>query len=115
MDAEVTLGDVDLATVKARSLTGVVTLISRSFILQLVATGGFFLLSIFLGRPEIGLFIAVNDLVSILGYFSDIGLAASLIQKKDKVSLSDLRTTFTLQQIIVVVLIGLTIGLTPWL
>ncbi|TSC85989.1 MAG: hypothetical protein G01um101416_753 [Microgenomates group bacterium Gr01-1014_16] len=111
MDAEVTLGDVDLATVKARSLTGVVTLISRSFILQLVATGGFFLLSIFLGRPEIGLFIAVNDLVSILGYFSDIGLAASLIQKKDKVSLTDLRTTFTLQQVLVVALISLSLSL----
>ena len=63
MDSEVTLGDVDLTTVKVRSLTGVVTLISRSFILQTIATGGFFLLSVFLGRPEIGLFIAVNDLV----------------------------------------------------
>src|SRR3989338_10954529 len=115
MDAEVTLGDVDLATVKARSLTGVVTLISRSFILQLVATGGFFLLSIYLGRPEIGLFIAVNDLVSILGYFSDIGLAASLIQKKDKVTLADLRTTFTLQQLIVVILIACTLIASPWI
>ncbi|OGC97752.1 hypothetical protein A2634_05025 [Candidatus Amesbacteria bacterium RIFCSPHIGHO2_01_FULL_48_32] len=105
MDAEVTLGDVDLTTVKTRSLTGVVTLISRSFILQIIATGGFFLLSVFLGRPEIGLFIAVNDLVSILGYFSDIGLAASLIQKKDKVTLSDLRTTFTFQQILVLLLL----------
>ena len=115
MDAEVTLGDVDLATVKARSLTGVVTLISRSFVLQLVATGGFFLLSIYLGRPEIGLFIAVNDLVSILGYFSDIGLAASLIQKRDKVTLTDLRTTFTLQQSLVLILLILTLTLTPFL
>src|SRR3990172_9785642 len=115
MDAEVTLGDVDLATVKTRSLTGVVTLISRSFILQLVATGGFFALSIFLGRPEIGLFIAINDLVSILGYFSDIGLAASLVQKKGKVSLTDLRTTFTIQQGIVLTLIVLTLLLSPWL
>ena len=115
MDAEVTLGDVDLNTVKTRSLSGVVTLISRSFVQRIIGSIGFFALSVFLGRPEIGLFIAVNDLVSILGYFSDIGLAASLIQKRDKVALLDLRTTFTLQQIIVVVLIGLTIGLTPWL
>ncbi|HJZ05706.1 MAG TPA: oligosaccharide flippase family protein [Patescibacteria group bacterium] len=115
MDAEVTLGDVDLTTVKTRSLTGVVTLISRSFILQIIATGGFFLLSVFLGRPEIGLFIAVNDLVSILGYFSDIGLAASLIQKKDKVTLSDLRTTFTFQQILVLLLLLFTITISPWL
>src|SRR3989337_2166414 len=115
MGTEVTLGYIDLDTVKARSVTGVVTLVSRSFVIQIISTIGFLLLTVFLGRPEIGLFIAVNDLVSILGYFSDIGLAASLIQKRDKVALLDLRTTFTLQQIIVVVLIGLTIGLTPWL
>lgn len=115
MAEEVTLGDVDLTTVKARTVSGIVTLISRSFLLQFVATGGFLALSIFLGRPEIGLFIAVNDLVSILGYFSDIGLAASLIQKKDQVTLSDLRTTFTVQQIIVLVLISLSLSLSAWL
>mgnify|MGYP001581860057 FL=1 len=113
MAEEVTLGDVDLTTVKARTISGIVTLISRSFLLQIVATGGFLALSIFLGRPEIGLFIAVNDLVSILGYFSDVGLAASLIQKKDKVSLTDLRTTFTIQQILVLLLLLFTIIISP--
>jgi len=107
------LQDLDLPTVKARTLSGVVTLISRSFILQLVATGGFFLLTLFLDRPEVGLFIAVNDLVSVLGYFSDIGLAASLIQKKDRLTVEDLRTTFTIQQLLVVSLIGITLLLSP--
>jgi O-antigen/teichoic acid export membrane protein len=115
MDAEMTLGDIDLSTVKARSVTGVVTLISRSFVLQIISTAGFFLLSVFLGRPEIGLFIAINDLVSILGYFSDVGLAASLIQKKEKITLSDLRTTFTVQQILVLTLLGLTLILSPFI
>ncbi len=115
MAEEVTLGDVDLATVKVRTVSGIATLISRSFLLQVVATGGFFLLSVFLGRPEIGLFIAVNDLVSILGYFSDIGLAASLVQKKDRVTLSDLRTTFTIQQSLVLVLILVMLALSGWL
>jgi len=115
MDAEASLGDVNLATVKSRSISGIVTLISRSFVIQLVSTLGFFLLSVFLARPEIGLFIAVNELVSILGYFSDIGLAASLIQKKDKVTLTDLRTTFTLQQILVLLLMLITVAISPWL
>jgi len=115
MAEEMTLGDVDLTAVKARTVSGIVTLISRSFLLQFVATGGFLALSIFLGRPEIGLFIAVNDLVSILGYFSDIGLAASLIQKKNQVTLTDLRTTFTIQQIIVLILIFLSLSLSAWL
>ena len=115
MGEEVTLGDIDLDTVKARSVTGVVTLVSRSFVIQIISTIGFFLLTVFLGRPEIGLFIAVNDLVSILGYFSDIGLAASLIQKKARVTLTDLRTTFTLQQILVVVLLSLSLSLSQFL
>lgn len=102
-----------MATVKTRSLTGVVTLISRSFLLQIVSTAGFFLLSVFLSRPDIGLFIAVNDLVSILGYFSDIGLAASLIQKHTSVSLTDLRTTFTIQQFLVVILLFISLALSP--
>ena len=115
MAEEVTLGDVDLTTVRARTISGIVTLVSRSFLLQIVATGGFFALSIYLGRPEIGLFIAINDLVSILGYFSDVGLAASLIQKKEKVTLADLRTTFTIQQLLVVVLIGVVVLFLPWM
>ena len=39
--------------------------------------------------------------VSILGYFSDIGLAAALIQKKEEVKKEELQTTFTIQQILV--------------
>ena len=115
MGNEVTLGDVDLASIKARSLTGTLTLISRSFLIQFIATGGLFLLTVFLSRPDIGLFIAVNSLVPILGYFSDIGLAASIVQKKTSVTVSDLRTTFTLQQILVLTLILITLGLSPFL
>ena len=115
MAQEVTLGDVDLASIKIRSLTGTLTLISRSFFIQIISTAGLFLLTVFLGRPEIGLFIAVNDMVSILGYFSDIGLAASLVQKKSTVTLSDLRTSFTMQQLLVLALIGVLLLLLPWL
>ncbi len=113
MDAEVSLSEIDLSTVKKRSVSAILTLISRSFILQIVSTLGFLLLTIYLGRPEIGIFIAVNDLISILGYFSDVGLAASLIQKKDKVSLADLRTAFTLQQILVLSLVLISLVSSP--
>lgn len=115
MEVETHLGDADLSQVKTRSVKGVITLISRSFIQRLISTVGFILLSAFLGIPEIGLFIAVNDLVSILGYFSDIGLAASLIQKKEKVSIEDLRTTFTLQQCLVGCLVLIAVIISPFL
>jgi len=46
-------------------------------------------------------------MVNFLVYFADIGLAASLIQKKEKVTEDDLRTTFTVQQVLVLTLITL--------
>lgn len=115
MDVEPKLVDqeIDLATIKTRSLTGVVTLISRSFVVQIVATVGYLAITYFLNVPQVGLFGIVNDLVAILGYFSDIGLAASLVQKKSSPTLADLRTTFTLQQILVVTAIVIMLVLAP--
>ncbi len=106
---------VDIQAVKSRSLSGIVTLISRSFIIRIIGTIGLIVLSGFIGPVEFGLYVAVNDLVSILGYFSDIGLSASLIQKKETVSLSDLRTSFTIQQGIVSLLIVLSLAVSPWI
>jgi O-antigen/teichoic acid export membrane protein len=96
------VGEIDLATIKARSISGVATLISRTFVIRLISLAGFTILSYFLTRDEFGLFAAVNSLVFILGYFSDIGLAASLVQKHTAPNLADLRSTFTLQQLLVI-------------
>lgn len=75
----------------------------RNFGIQLIATLGFFLLTILLGIGEVGLFAFVAESISILGYFSDIGLTSALIQKKEKIEDNDLRTTFTIQQILVII------------
>lgn len=106
--------EIDLATVKGRAVRGVVALTGRTFLLQIISFFGFFLLTVFLGKEEIGLFFAISELVAILGYFSDIGLAAALIQKKEKPSLKDIRSTFTIQQILVLTLVVLVFVLTPW-
>ncbi len=102
MDSEPVAGEIDLLTVKSRTLSGIVTLISRTFVIRVISLIGISLLSFYLKRYEFGLFAAINNLVIILGYFSDVGLAASLVQKKDSPTVSDLRTTFTLQQILVI-------------
>jgi O-antigen/teichoic acid export membrane protein len=99
--------------IKHRSASGLMVLISRSVFLQLVALGGFFFLSTFLTIEEIGLFFAVNEIIAILGYFSDIGLAAALIQRQKSLTLADIRTTFTIQQILVTILCLLVVLLTP--
>lgn len=48
------------------------------------------------------MFFVVSAAIAFLSYFSDIGLAAALIQKKDQITEKDLKTTFTIQQILVV-------------
>jgi O-antigen/teichoic acid export membrane protein len=92
----------DLKDVKKRSMLGVITLSGRTFFLQIIALVATFLLTIFLSPEEYGVFFIVSAAVNFLVYFSDIGLAAALIQKKDKIEEKELATTFTIQQILVV-------------
>ncbi|MDP3888463.1 MAG: oligosaccharide flippase family protein [bacterium] len=107
--------EVDLTTVKGRAVKGVVALTGRYAILQVVSLAGFAFLSYFLSVSEVGLFVAVSGIVGILGYFSDIGLAAALIQKREQPDIADVRSTFTIQQILVVTLVILVFLLTPFL
>jgi O-antigen/teichoic acid export membrane protein len=107
--------EIDLMTVKGRAVKGIAALTGRTFLLQIISFFGFFLLTIFLGQAEIGLFFAISELVAILGYFSDVGLAAALIQKEEKPSVKDIRSTFTIQQILVLSLLIITFSLSPWL
>lgn len=101
--------DIDIALLKKKSLTGIIALTSRTFILQLIAFGATVLLTIFLSPTVFGIYFVVSAIISFLGYFSDIGLAAALIQKKEELMREDLTTTFTIQQILVglIVLIAL--------
>jgi len=93
--------EIDLQEIKHKTTKNVLFLSLRNIGIQSISIVGFFLLTILLGRGEVGLFAIVAESVSILGYFSDIGLAAALIQKKDDIKKEDLQTTFTIQQILV--------------
>jgi len=91
--------EIDL--IKTKSTSSVLFLSIRNFGIQGISTLGFFILTVLLGAAEVGLFAIVAESIGILGYFSDLGLAAALIQQKEKISKIDLRTTFTIQQILV--------------
>jgi O-antigen/teichoic acid export membrane protein len=70
-------------------------------------------LTVFLSPSEFGVFWIVSAIVNFLAYFSDVGLAAALIQKKDEITPDDLKTTFTVQQFLVVTLLLVLLLLTP--
>ncbi len=59
------------------------------------------------------MFIIVSALIDILGYFSDVGLAAALIQKKEKPTIKEIRSTFTIQQCLVLFIIIVLLLLSP--
>jgi len=97
--------EIKIHVVKNRAIKGVIALTSRTFILQVISFLATFLLTIFLKPAEYGVFFVVSAAVNFLVYFSDIGLAAALIQKKEEINEDDLKTTFTIQQVLVVSLV----------
>ncbi len=106
--------EINLETVKERSVRGVVVLTGRTFILQIIGLVAQLFLFAYLGRYEFGVFAIVSAIVNFLVYFSDIGLAAALIQKKEKPTDMDLKTTFFVQQFLVVIIITIVFLLTPF-
>jgi O-antigen/teichoic acid export membrane protein len=93
--------EIDIAAVTRRSIKGVFALTSRTFVVQLVSFTSNLLLTIFLSPTIFGVYFVVSAAIAFLSYFSDIGLAAALIQKKDQITDIELKTTFTIQQILV--------------
>lgn len=70
----------------------------------------FFTINIILARilpvSTIGVFNIANSILAFFTFFSDVGLAAALIQKKEILH-DDLKTTFTIQEIIALIITGL--------
>lgn len=105
----------DHEEVKKKSTAGVLALTLRTFFLQAVNFGATLLLTVFLSPETFGIYFLVLAWTSFLNYFSDIGLAAALIQKKEEVTEDDLRTTFTIQEIMVMGIVIITFIITPYL
>jgi len=72
------------------------------------------IITILLSPAIYGIYLAVLSMISILNYFSDMGLAASLIQKKE-INTDDVKTAFTVQQILIITLITLGFFSTPFI
>jgi len=107
--------EIGIETIKERSVRGIVVLTGRTFLLQIIALVAQLFLFAYLGKYEFGVFAIVSAIINFLVYFSDIGLAAALIQKKESPTEIDLKTTFTIQQILVFGLVVLVFLLTPFL
>ncbi|QQS38662.1 oligosaccharide flippase family protein [Candidatus Woesebacteria bacterium] len=106
--------EITLETVKERAVKGIIVLTGRTFLLQIMALIASIFLGIFLSPAEFGVFFVVSAVVNFLAYFSDVGLAAALIQTKKEVTDADLKTTFTVQQFIVITLLVVLFVFVPY-
>ncbi len=106
---------IDIAEIKHRSVKGVAALISRTFVVQVISLIATFALTVFLDPSVYGVFFLVSAVINFLAYFSDIGLAAALVQKKEKLEEDDLASTFTIQQILIVSILIVLFIATPYI
>lgn len=94
-----------ISEIKKRVVTSFMSLTARQVALRAIS---FITLNIILARvlpvETLGIFNIATAVVTFFAFFSDIGLAASLIQKKEEVTDTDIKTVFTIQQLIVTTL-----------
>lgn len=94
----------EINTLKKRSVVSTLSLFFQSGYTALLGLTANLALTILLSPKVFGIYITVLSLISILNYFSDIGLAASLIQKKE-IDKDDIKSVFTVQQLLIVTII----------
>jgi len=90
----------EIEQIKKKSVKGVLSFFIRTLILQGIGLASAFVLSAFLSPEDFGIFGIVTQIIALLVFFSDIGLAASLIQKKNEPTEDDYKTAFTVQMLL---------------
>ncbi len=100
--------------IKHKAIRGIFALTSRTVLLQVFNGAALFLLGIFLSPSAIGVFIVVSAVIRIFNLFTDVGLGAALVQKKEELALDDLKVAFTIQEILVVSIIIIGLLLSPF-
>lgn len=102
-----------VATIKKRSVRGAVSYTLRNLLIMGIGLAANGALTVYLSPAEYGVYYLVLSLTGLFTFLSDVGLAASLIQRKTEPSLTDLRTTFTVQQGLALGIALLMTALTP--
>lgn len=103
--------NIDVADIKQKALVGALSYFLRTLFLQGIGFLSTLILSKYFSPVDFGIYGIVIQIIGILIFFSDVGLAATLIQKKQKPSLKDFRTAFTVQFVLSIIIVFLTIFL----
>ncbi len=100
--------------VKKRSVRGVLSYMTQTLSMQGITFVANLLLTAYLTAEEFGVYFIVTSVLGLFTFLSDIGLASSLIQKKTEPTVADLRTAFTVQQFLSILIFVVVVALTPF-
>lgn len=95
--------------IKRKSVRGAASYLARTVVLNGISFVAMLYLAAELSAAEFGTYGIVTQFVGLLVFFSDIGLASALIQKKETPSRQDLVTSFTVQQILAWLIVAFSI------
>ncbi len=93
--------ELTIEAVKKKAVSGAAVLTGRMLLMQPINFFSMVLLTAFLTPAEFGIFFVVSAIKNFLSYFSDIGFAPALIQKKEQLTGIELKTIFTAQQVLI--------------
>ncbi|MFH1967495.1 MAG: oligosaccharide flippase family protein [Patescibacteria group bacterium] len=96
----------DLAKIKRQSVTGAFSYFVRTLLLQGLGFVSIGVLSAFFTPEDFAVYGVVVVIMGLLVFFSDIGLAAALVQQKNQPTDSEYKTAFTVQQILSWLIVG---------
>jgi len=103
----------DIDTIFKKAIHGAFSLTLRRILLLVI---NFVSLNIVLAKvlpvSTLGIFIIANSILAFFTFFSDVGLAAALIRKA-KLLPEDLKTTFTIQEILALIITAVVFFLAP--
>lgn len=101
----------DTQSIKRKSVHGSISFFLRSIVVAGITLVALVILTALFTAEDFGVYGIVIQIIAILVFFSDIGMAAALIQKKDEPTQEDYTTAFTSQQCLAWLIFLITVGI----
>jgi len=99
----------EVGEIKKKSVSGAISYFFRTALLQGIGLASALVLTLYFSAEDFGIYGLVVQVIGLLTFFSDIGLAAALVQKKSEPTLTEYRTVFTVQQLLSWLIFGVAV------
>ncbi|MDO8270023.1 MAG: oligosaccharide flippase family protein, partial [Candidatus Levybacteria bacterium] len=106
--------DNDIAQLKNRVIKGISVLLVREMLLKVIAVAGQLVLVRILSPDFFGIYAIIAFIVSFAGFATNLGVSTAIIQKKEKLSISQTSSLFVLLEILSIVAVAIIYLLTPF-